>query len=323
MTESEIVSKFKGQIKDYEDLSIVVKQILTSRAKNEGIKVVYTSSRVKELKSFLDKIKRKKYKNPFEQTTDFAGVRLVFLYKDDLAKIEDIIHSEFDVLESYSTNELLDDDQFGYGASHFIVKLKIPVDKKVLTHIKDLKCEIQVRTPLQDCWALISHQLDYKRNIEIPSSLRRSLFALSGSFETLDEQILKIRDNRIEYINKIEKLDYENFLKQELNIDNFKNYLKNKFPTLPFESDSSKHFDLSNEIFSLFIKKNYQQIKDLDTLLKKTEKARELFNSEETFGKTALRAAFISLGLKHIDLISEFALEEDKKLINKYRNLVE
>jgi ppGpp synthetase/RelA/SpoT-type nucleotidyltranferase len=68
--------------------------------------------------SFAEKISRKEYDEPLAEVTDLAGVRLVFLYKNDQPQIEEIIESEFAVIEKVDKVDEQEADQFGYGALH-------------------------------------------------------------------------------------------------------------------------------------------------------------------------------------------------------------
>jgi putative GTP pyrophosphokinase len=76
----EIVKKFFEERPDYEQLCAEVGYILKKKIEQIGIKISSISYRAKELDSFLDKIKRKEYQDPISEITDFAGVRIVYLY---------------------------------------------------------------------------------------------------------------------------------------------------------------------------------------------------------------------------------------------------
>ncbi len=63
--------------------------------------------------------------------------------------------------------------------------------------------------------------------------LRRKLNALSGLFETADDQFDRLRDERTKYSAEIKKQITEkgpDFLKQEINLDNLIEYLIWRFP---------------------------------------------------------------------------------------------
>lgn len=209
-----------------------VEYILSTELNKEDIEIAHVSSRAKTLNSFCEKIYRKSYTKPFDEINDFAGVRVVFLYSTDRPKLEQIIEREFDVIERID-KVLTDEEKFGYGALHYLVKIK---ENRAGTRYDDLKnriCEIQVRTILQDAWALVAHHLSYKRESDVPKELSRKLNALSGLFETADDQFENIRNIRGLYQAKVEK-SIQNCTElsnqEEANIDNLEAYLESKFP---------------------------------------------------------------------------------------------
>ncbi|MFA5017674.1 MAG: hypothetical protein WC504_09020 [Methylobacter sp.] len=110
----EYIRRFYDNLEINEKLCNEVKYILSLGLKRENIEVAQVSARAKTLKSFCEKISRKSYKNPFDNITDFAGVRVVYLYSTNRKQIESIIEREFEVTEKVD-KVLTDDDKFGYG----------------------------------------------------------------------------------------------------------------------------------------------------------------------------------------------------------------
>jgi hypothetical protein len=162
-------------------------------------------------------------------------VRVVCLYKDDLKRIEKIISKHFEVVEKIDKLQNKKSDQFGYGAVHFVVKLGKNSSGARYDDLKNLVCEIQTRTVLQDAWAIIDHHLVYKNESSIPSILRDKLNHLAGNFEKADEEFKSIREQRKVYLSQIEesKNSSAEFLENELNLDSFIRYAQWKFPKLP------------------------------------------------------------------------------------------
>ena len=52
---------------------------------------------------------------------------------------------------------------------------------------KDMKCEIQVRSILQNAWAEIEHDLGYKTKEAIPVQSQRRFARLAGLLELADD----------------------------------------------------------------------------------------------------------------------------------------
>jgi putative GTP pyrophosphokinase len=266
----EIIKDFLEQKNDYEQLCAEIAYILKKKFAAVNIEVSSVSYRAKTLKSFLEKIERKTYENPFEELTDFAGVRVVYLYQNDLPEIESIIKKEFMILEKVDKLNDKGIDKFGYGAVHYIVKLGKNSSGARYDDLKDLVCEIQVRTVLQDAWAIIDHHLVYKRESEIPSSILRKLNSLAGLFETADSQFDAIRKEREHYLAELDKSkETKDFLKNEFNLDSFNSYLSWKFPKM-----SAMFFEPQVEIvFKDISKLGFKTLEDLDKIISKYKKS--------------------------------------------------
>lgn len=125
----------------YEQLCSEINYILIKRMNDSGIEYSAITSRAKSLKSFAEKLPRKHYDEPFKEVADIAGVRLVYLYKSDRPKIEEIIEAEFEVLEKVDKVDKQDADKFGYGAIHYLVNLGRKSSGARYDDLKELVCE--------------------------------------------------------------------------------------------------------------------------------------------------------------------------------------
>src|SRR5262245_50814191 len=140
----ELVKTFIRIRPDYEQLCTEVKYILRKRIVTRGVETAAGISRAKTLDSFLEKLQRKHYDKPLDEITDLAGVRGICLYKSDLARVAELIRAEFEVHEEVVKLAELGVDQFGYGASHFLVRLGRTSSGARYDDLKHLLCEIQV-----------------------------------------------------------------------------------------------------------------------------------------------------------------------------------
>jgi putative GTP pyrophosphokinase len=220
----------------------------------------------------LEKIERKSYESPIDDVTDFAGVRVVCLYREDVGRIEAIIREEFDVVEKIDKDTERDADQFGYDAVHFIVQLGKKSSGARYDDLKTIRCEVQVRTIMQDAWALVQHHLVYKHESEVPKPLQRRLNSLAGLFETADDQFARIRQDRDEYLSAVKESssDKETFLDTELNLDTIRKYLEWKFPKSPVEKFNGQ----LRIIFSGINRIKYPSLRHIDVAMEATEKVR-------------------------------------------------
>lgn len=228
----DVVKRFIDQRPDYEKLCSEVAYTLNRKLVKANVDFSTISYRAKTLDSFMEKVQRKSYQDPISEITDFAGVRVVYLYIDDLPRLEEVIAENFEVIEKIDKMTKKRDDQFGYGAIHFLVRLGNDFTGPRYDDLKDLVCEIQTRTVLQDAWAIIDDHLVYKNESGIPTFLRRRLNSLAANFERVDNEFKNIRSEREYYLSEIDRsrISSETFLENELNLDSFVRYAQWKFP---------------------------------------------------------------------------------------------
>ncbi len=162
------------------------------------------TSRLKERDECIKKF-QKKYRTDCEEKspkkysiephiTDIIGLRVVCYYESDIDLIRDILVDEFDVIsETNKLDELRDDNDFGYRAKHFDLKLKKPrLGMREYARFSKWQFEVQVRTLAQDAWSELDHKLKYKK--DLPEGLQRKITMLAALFEMADQQFEDIRD---------------------------------------------------------------------------------------------------------------------------------
>lgn len=216
----------------YKQLADEVHYILCKNLPKNQIAISSIEPRLKEFDSFYEKIKRKEYKgNVFEKVEDIAGVRILCAYRSDLDKIEEMIREKFTVVKANIMHKRTD-LVFGYMSDHYLVQLPRHYRGERYDAIKSLKCEIQVRTVAMHAWATVSHQLDYKQEIDIPSDLKNDFYALSGIFYIADSLFEQFKSAREKSMQKLsESIEQRGFnLDDEVNLDTMTAYLSWKFP---------------------------------------------------------------------------------------------
>jgi ppGpp synthetase/RelA/SpoT-type nucleotidyltranferase len=306
----DVIRRFLAQKPDYERLGKEVAYILEKLLERNSIKVLAVSSRSKELTSFLEKVARKSYQDPFTEITDFSGVRVVCFYSDELPLVETLIDNEFQVVEKENKNASLDVDRFGYSARHFLVRLG---ERSVGVRYDDIRekiCEIQVRTVLEDAWAVFSHHLMYKNESEIPDHLKREIYALAGALSTADTAFLAIRDKRNRYIETVRDLTRKDALGGiSTDLDSLTTYLEQKFPDVRIggtEGSLSTWFDEG-----LF--QNYPTLRDIENLLERTKLKRKRFEKwyysgtkEAMLARPSSWELFIALCMENPEIASRW-----------------
>jgi len=181
-----------------------VEQIITLLKKNKVALGVPLESRVKDWTSIKDKLDRKSLE--IERITDLddlVGVRIILLFRKDLAPAEELLSRTFKILSKEDTSSRLSDAQFGYQSHHFVVA--IPDSWATIPTFSDLnglRAEIQVRTLAQHMWAAASHKLQYKHEDSVPLPLRRTIYRVSALLETVDLEFERVLEERQNYVEK-------------------------------------------------------------------------------------------------------------------------
>lgn len=178
----------------YEDFIPRVHSIIKEFLNKTPIAVSKIAYRTKSLESLLEKIERKGFADPFRQIKDFAGIRIVTYYPDDIQKVVKILQQEFEIDERHSVYSHNEED-FGYKSIFLIASL--PSSLSVLDEWRrfaELTVEIQIRTILQHAWADMSHQFDYNITDQAPTELREQLFFVSSQFKIIDKEFMKLRE---------------------------------------------------------------------------------------------------------------------------------
>ncbi len=317
---TESIKRFIDRQPDYEKLCAEVAYILNRELNKAEIEYSTITYRAKSLNSFLEKIQRKSYRDPVTGITDFAGVRVVCLYIDDLIRLEKVIGENFEVGEKIDKLTNRKADQFGYGAIHFIVRLGKNASGARYDDLKNLVCEIQTRTVLQDAWAIIDHHLIYKNESNIPSVLRNRLNLLAGNFQSTDEKFSDLRADRENYLKKVadSEIDAEQFLENELNLDSFVRYAQWKFPDLPA---GRKVLDVPFYLKPL-TEMDLRTLGDLDRIVTRGVPAFDLYLKEN--GRDFLNSYSItSIALAALLVKKEFVPEHLKSVFPKFAEFVE
>lgn len=229
--------------------------------KEKHIPFLNITGRLKDLDSFIEKVDRKKYLNPFSDNEDFCGIRIIVYYPNDISEVGKIIEREFDLQDSFDKADELEVNEFGYRSKHFIVKIKQEwLSAPNYRSLEDIKVEIQVRTVLMHAWAEIEHKLAYKNKSQIPKELQRQLFRLSAKFEESDEQFQDLKEEIERYREGIkENVKAKGTKSVQLNLDSLTALLEYYLPQYPNNraATSSVLDDLINNKFT------FEKVEDL------------------------------------------------------------
>jgi putative GTP pyrophosphokinase len=197
------VEQFAKKRKLYEEFAWEIENILTEAIETRKLKINEIQSRAKDEKSFGKKALtpneqnpgEPKYKNPMEDITDLAGVRVITFFPSTVNDVCQLVQEEFDAFQRVDHTASAEREQrLGYLSVHYLVRLGD--NRKRLSEYKKfdgLIAEIQVRTVLQHAWAEIEHDIRYKSTSTIPQVISRRFLTLAGLLEIADREFEAIQ----------------------------------------------------------------------------------------------------------------------------------
>ena len=279
------------------------------------------TSRVKSFSSLRYKLIRKKYNDPFAEIFDFAGIRIVCRYSQEIDRIKLLLLDLFEFIEEVDKTTDLGTESMGYHGLHVVVRLGNRYSGTRYNGLQDLVFEVQIRTVLQDAWALISHQLAYKSDLSIPMRLKRNLNNVSSLLEIAQYIFDDMHDRQQQYVEEIKnRLDSPRFLEQPIDSETLTAYTKWKFPDLEVNQviqellladldhdyfKTLRDIDMSvnaasNAVFA-YSRENPNWFKyGTDYITKSLGFTNEAFRAKHNFGKKT-REAF----LRHMDKVNQ------------------
>jgi len=252
----------------YEALCKSAASTVENLIRNAGIDYLSITARAKSVESFLKKIERKSYKNPQEEITDLAGIRVITFIESDVPKVCDIIRSAFNVhpTESLDKSTELGIDRFGYRSVHFVCDLgKARIKLPEFAAFDGLVFEIQVRTILQHAWAEMDHDRNYKFVGVLPTHLQRRLNLLAGMLELADREFATLAHEVDAYAQEVSDKTGAGDLDIEINSTSVMQYLLKK--TASARNAAIDPFQIDEDIIDELRVFGINTLYDLDRIL--------------------------------------------------------
>lgn len=172
----------------------------TKNAYLEWVKIP-PSQRVKQVDSLVTKAfirKRNKYKDPYKEITDKAGIRFVVLLTSQLELLCNIVEGA--TSWAYSKDKEFDDWKgddprlFDYQSVHYIVYANRDIEHNGVKIKEGTPCEVQLRTLLQHAYAELAHDTIYKSNISASPEVRRTFAKSMALMETTDDLLCSAKE---------------------------------------------------------------------------------------------------------------------------------
>lgn len=260
---STLESEYNDCITDFQKfVKAVINQLDELIVSNEISLGFPLQSRIKLFSSIASKHDTGRFniKKTIFELQDIIGFRIVLLFKRDLEAVEKLLEENFEIVNSYNTEEKLLDNQFGYSSKHFIIKIKNDwLSLPTFRNLDRYHAEIQIRTLSQHIWAETSTVLQYKVESNVPREIVRSIGRVSALLETIDLELERTLQQRDEYIIENEG---EINQKTNLNVDVVEIILSKGLPPVPNSTD-----DLS-DILHMFEVYEIKTVIELESLLK-------------------------------------------------------
>ena len=156
--------------------------------------IEFIESRLKTPSSIARKLRRLGHEvsveSMQENLSDIAGIRVLCAYIDDIYEIARMLARQKDVSILMVKDYIKNPKPNGYRSYHLIVEIPVNFSDAV----QPVRCELQIRTIAMDFWASLDHEMRYKREEDVPESLRRELRSCAESVAELDARMQAIHE---------------------------------------------------------------------------------------------------------------------------------
>jgi len=187
-------------------LEIRLKQLALAYTINQKLppEAIEISTRVKTLNSFLKKLERKGWPQFYytsEVASDIIGGRVSCWFLDDCYGFLNLINSSPHLKISDQVEDYIKTPKpSGYRSIHLVANIAYDSVKRDGREVKVtpevMKCELQIRTKLQDAWGDITHEFHYKaKSAGIDSRDYEDLLShVSDRLAIEDKTLIKFRE---------------------------------------------------------------------------------------------------------------------------------
>lgn len=174
-------------------LIIIDREINSNSHRGRKNSIHQIQKRIKRFKSIIYKLNKKQLnyskETIIDNIQDFAGLRVICSYSDDIYQLIDSLSQHPDVKVLKLKNYIENPKPSGYRSVHVVIE--IPV--YFLNETKKMKVEIQFRTIAMDFWASLEHSLRYKNDLNNPDLINK-LQHIADDIDHLENEMLTIRN---------------------------------------------------------------------------------------------------------------------------------
>lgn len=309
----------------YGKLKEEILYIIEGELKKVHIPYHTIEGRVKTLDSLIAKVERKSEEGAIDrldEIVDICGVRIICLFLSDIDKIGKIVEEKFKIRSKDDKILSKPQEEFGYFSAHYVCTLPESFSGPRYDELKGLKFEVQVRTIAMHAWSTVSHYLDYKSSISVPSIIRKDFYALSGLFYLADSHFELFFRNSQQSRQRVEQKGHKigNIQGEEINFDTLATYLKRKFPN----RKRGGTVGISNLVEEL-ISSEYSTVAEIDRDIERSKVAFKHYEKDYPpvgdKGYSDLGVVRISLSIANKRFLNKRRKKPSSTLCRRYRAL--
>jgi len=307
---------------------IIVSQL--AKVQDPGlVRVRLTEARVKSLGSLWKKARKNnwKQKSILKKAKDLIGFRIVCGNLSDIHRIKQLLISHPRINEIHGSEEDRTETSTPSGYRDF----KFYVTYKIREPNYEATSEIQIRTGLQDSWAILTHKDIYKEGDYLRQPLKKLTYRLSELLHVSDEIAQDIRDQvsqRRKPPKRLGKLITENALRLlfkkhfgELPPDYIVRHVKNKCDELDVTHVKSLEDVFASAKHIERLKKTYKGVTGWDIY---DELVFEISPLVAAFGMKVALGAMIKLARNEREEVDQiYRREIESELPKKYEDFLE
>lgn len=154
----------------------------------------HIESRLKSIKSIMEKLSRKKYpvsmQSAVENLSDIAGIRVICSYVQDVYTVARLLTTQDDIRLIETRDYIRSPKANGYRSLHLLVEVPVFLQEgRIMVPV-----EVQVRTIAMDFWASLEHSLRYKAAGRVPEDICMELHEVGKDIASLDQKMQSIHD---------------------------------------------------------------------------------------------------------------------------------
>ena len=195
-----VLSDLQNLLEMQQIYNAAIKEIQTKlEILNEEFKVKFArnpihhvESRLKSTRSIVKKLRQKNFEVSIESArsnlNDIAGIRIVCCYIDDVYRVANMLLAQTDIELVKSQDYIKTPNYNGYRSLH--LDLRVPVFLSERT--EKVTVEVQIRTVAMDFWASLEHDLRYKSDKQIPSSISEDMLKCANEIAEIDAKMQSI-----------------------------------------------------------------------------------------------------------------------------------